>query len=98
MIIRFSVGALLGAAVLLSACGNTGQSCGAGTHAEGGRCVPDTTSQCGEGTVLSNGECVPDGTLICGQGTTYDPESGTCLPDIDSCAEGTVLVDGVCVP
>jgi hypothetical protein len=36
--------------------------------------------------------------MICGQGTTYDPASGTCLPDIEACADGTVLVDGACVP
>ena len=69
----------------------TGLTCGSGTHASGGKCVPNATSDggidtslsCGPGTKEVNGVCVADGseagTVTCGPGTHLD--EGACVPD-----------------
>ena len=50
---------LAGSMVVAAGCGDdsTGVTCGAGTTAVSGKCVPDVT--CGPGTVAVNGECQP---------------------------------------
>lgn len=65
--------------------------CQAGTHEDGGVCVPDV--ECGEGTHPEGGDCVPD--VECGEGT--HPEGGDCVPDVE-CGEGTYPEGGDCLP
>ena len=76
-----------------SGCGGddttTGLTCGAGTHASGGKCVPniidggpDASLTCGAGTHEDNGACVADDTdagVTCGAGTHED--NGACVAD-----------------
>jgi hypothetical protein len=69
----------------------TGLTCGSGTHASNGKCVPNATSDggldtslsCGPGTQEVNGVCVAEGseagTVTCGPGTHLD--EGECVPD-----------------
>ena len=79
----------------LASCGDNSVTCGEGTHAEGGMCLPEAT--CGTGTIEGpDGSCVPDGSVVCPQGTVFT--DGQCQIDDSVCAEGTVLVMGQCVP
>ncbi|WP_437799273.1 redoxin domain-containing protein [Sorangium sp. So ce693] len=83
-----SVSALI--LLALSACGGddavseTGLSCGPGTKAAGGVCVPSAPSPgvvCGEGTEDVDGACVPTATspgVVCGEGT--EDVGGECVP------------------
>jgi subtilisin-like proprotein convertase family protein len=95
---RAGVALLLSIGAVLAAGCDAGERCGPGTVEVDGACVPDGSGECGPGTVEQDGECVPDGSVICETGTTFNPETGTCVPDITGCAPGTVLVEGECVP
>lgn len=92
-----TVGAATAASTTIS-CGDNSNTCGEGTVAVDGECVPvDDGADCGDGTILVDGECVPDGSVICEQGTVYDEAAGGCVPSDEVCGAGTVFVDGVCV-
>lgn len=93
---KFVGGALAALLAATAGCGDNSVTCGDGTHAEDGVCLPDKA--CGTGTIEVNGSCVPDGSVVCTQGTVFDMASGTCVLDPDACADGTTLVDGACVP
>lgn len=75
-------------------------SCGAGTTAVNGECVPTgTTLECGTGTEQRGGVCVAIGSPpSCGAGT--EEVGGTCVPTYPErrCGDGTVDPgDGTCI-
>jgi peroxiredoxin len=53
-------------------------TCGPGTVAASGECVPESPLACGPGTVAADGECVPESPLACGPGTVA--VDGACVP------------------
>ncbi|MFK7989238.1 MAG: hypothetical protein AB8I08_24680 [Sandaracinaceae bacterium] len=92
---------LIGAVMVLAACGGDSIECGAGTVEADGVCVPTGTDiMCGAGTVLdmTTGSCVPEGELTtCAAGTTRNAMTGACEPDVE-CGTGTSPMGGECVP
>ncbi len=55
-------------------------TCGPGTVAADGECVPESPLQCGPGTVAADGKCVPESPLQCGPGTV--DVDGICAPSV----------------
>ncbi|CAN5136723.1 hypothetical protein BH11MYX1_BH11MYX1_49990 [soil metagenome] len=75
------------AALALAACGDNavGTTCGAGTVATNGECVPDGSMVCAQGTKydVATATCVVDPTA-CGEGTAL--LNGVCVADDDALA------------
>lgn len=89
------------ALLLLASCeGDGGVSCGEGTEARDGACVPvDAPVRCGDGTLLVEGACVPKKRdPPCGDGTVA--LDGECVPEWDglACGPGTHAEEEGCVP
>ena len=82
--------AMIGA--MFSGCPSDGKTCGAGTVAEGGSCVP----QCANSEYFDGTACqtIP----ACAAGTTFNAATGDCEADLTGCAAGTEEVNGQCVP
>jgi hypothetical protein len=86
---------LVSLAIVVTACGDNAQRCGAGTIDMQGTCDP----VCGPGTSFDPTleTCIPDGTDICADGTMLDPTTGMCVVASTDCQDGTVLFEGRCV-
>ena len=95
MIMRTTIALIFVAVLTLTfACADE-RTCGDGTVADGGICVPDVAEGCPDKYIERDGECVPE-VLSCGAGTTL--RDGACIPIVTTCANGTHPQAGECIP